>query len=93
VYKTLDALESAGLISQVSTIGELKRYDANGSKHHHLICTRCKRITDLSDEALDAIRPPKVDGFVASEVKVQILGLCAACSGHKTRRTKWQGRI
>ena len=80
VYKALDALERAGLISQVALLHESKRYDGNIDPHHHLICTSCRSIRDITDPQLDAVEPPKgLRGFVATGVKVQILGLCEHC--------------
>jgi Fur family peroxide stress response transcriptional regulator len=83
IYKTLDALRAAGLVAQVSTTGERKRYDANREQHHHLICTRCERILDYTDPELDAIAPPKVEGWTASAVRVQVFGLCSACKRNR----------
>jgi len=81
VYKVLDALSALGVAREVSMISESKRYDANMDRHHHLICTKCKKIIDLHDDGLDAIpRPRRLKGFVAHTMSVQILGVCATCA-------------
>ncbi len=81
IYKALDALVRLGLVRQVDVAGETKRYDANLDRHHHLICTRCKNVTDLYDEGLDTVAPSKrLAGFVARSVSVQVFGLCPACA-------------
>ena len=81
IYKALDALVSLGLAQEVSATGDVKRYDANMSRHHHLMCTGCGAIRDFDDEALDRVSPPRrLGGFVAHAVSVQIAGLCAACA-------------
>lgn len=80
VYKTIESLERAGLVTEVSLAGNAKRYDANREPHHHLVCTRCHRVTDFTDRMLDTIRTPaRVRGFRPTEVKVQILGVCSKC--------------
>lgn len=80
IYKTLDALERAGMVSQVALLNETKRYDANLDPHHHLICTECRRIVDFTDPAFDEIQPPTgLSGFTPLELKVQILGICDGC--------------
>lgn len=80
VYKTIESLELAGLVSEVSLPGNAKRYDANIERHHHLVCTRCHRVTDFIDPALDDIRPAaRLRGFRATEVKIQIIGICSIC--------------
>ncbi len=78
IYKTLDVLEQLGL---VEALGGTKRYDGNHVQHHHLVCTRCKSVTDFYDAKLDALHPPKqqLHGFVPESVTVQIKGLCANC--------------
>ena len=49
IYKTLDALARLGLVSELPAIGNSRRYDANVDLHHHLVCTRCDRVTDYYD--------------------------------------------
>jgi Fur family transcriptional regulator, peroxide stress response regulator len=81
IYKALDALVSLGLAQEVSATGDVKRYDANMTRHHHLVCTGCGAIRDLEDEVLDEIAPPRrLNGFVPQSVSVQISGLCSTCS-------------
>jgi len=80
VYKTLDALEAAGLVAQVALPNQAKRYDGNRAPHHHLICTVCHRIVDFTDPAFDALAPSSpIGGFVAERVEVRVRGRCGAC--------------
>ena len=84
VYKALDTLVALGLVREVDVAGDAKRYDANLDRHHHLICTGCKRVTDVCDEGLDAAAPSKrLAGFVARTISVQVFGLCDACARKK----------
>jgi Fur family peroxide stress response transcriptional regulator len=81
IYKALDALESLGVVAQVSPVGEAKRYDANDSRHHHLVCTRCKKVVDFYDDRFDELKAPRgLAGFVVQALTVQVKGLCAPCS-------------
>src|SRR5262249_51203459 len=57
VYRTLDWLEAHGLIARVQSPGEPARFDANLGAHHHLICTRCRRVVDFTDKRLDTLLP------------------------------------
>ncbi|MFO0984267.1 MAG: Fur family transcriptional regulator [Planctomycetota bacterium] len=85
IYKALDALTELGLVHEVPVKSGIKRYDANLEKHHHLICTRCRKVADVCDPQLDAVAAPKrLAGFVAHTVSVQVHGLCADCA--KPRR-------
>jgi Fur family transcriptional regulator, peroxide stress response regulator len=92
VYKTLAALAALGLVRQVHVAGT-KRYDANLERHHHLVCTRCRKVTDLHDAGLDRIAPPRhLYGFHVEEVSVQVLGRCAGCS-RTTRKSARKGTL
>ena len=91
VYKTLDALESAGLVEQVSRIGDTKRYDANLDPHHHLVCTRCRTVIDvmLPEEHLPSVRTAVTGSagrrFEVTGVHVQFLGICQDCFDEEMR--------
>lgn len=83
VYKTIESLEEAGLVVEVFLPGNARRYDANISPHHHLVCTSCHRVVDFRDDALDTLRPRvRWNGFRPSHVKVQVHGICSSCQ-HK----------
>jgi Fur family peroxide stress response transcriptional regulator len=86
IYKALDALVGLGLVQEVSATGDVKRYDANMGRHHHLLCTVCGAIRDFDDESLDRVAAPRrLGGFVAHTVSVQISGLCATCASRRGR--------
>jgi Fur family peroxide stress response transcriptional regulator len=84
IYKTLDSLEAAGLIEQVSQLSETKRYDGNLAPHHHLVCRVCKAVIDHDDPALDVTLPNALPGFLAEAVRVEVVGVCATCLASAT---------
>ena len=47
VYKTLAALVEKGYLVELNIEADKRRYDPNTEPHHHLICTRCKKILDI----------------------------------------------
>ncbi len=82
VYKTLDTLESIGLIRKVSDLHEAALYDANLDAHHHLVCSRCHQVFDYYADDLAGLPAPGtvVDGrFHVQGCQVQVNGLCADC--------------
>src|SRR5262245_50706486 len=101
IYKTLDALARLGLVSELPAVGNSRRFDANVDLHHHLVCTRCDRVTDYYDPALDRIPlPSRLAGFRARRASVHIHGLCANCataraprrsSARSAQRDRWPG--
>jgi Fur family peroxide stress response transcriptional regulator len=91
VYKTLDTLASVGVVRPVSRLGARGRWDANLGAHHHLICTACGSVSDVTEPALDAAAGPAAraatrHGFSAEGHAVEIFGRCAACRERATRR-------
>jgi Fur family transcriptional regulator, peroxide stress response regulator len=81
IYKSLDALENLGLVQAVEIDSDSRRYDANMSRHHHLVCTQCRNVIDFYDTGLDRVRPSRSPrGFVSQSISVKVLGLCAACA-------------
>jgi Fur family peroxide stress response transcriptional regulator len=82
VYKNLKTFVSAGVLHEVSPLHGSWRLDAKAEPHHHLVCTRCRSITDLDLDVLDPIRlrrklPP---GFRIEKFNVEIRGICKTCS-------------
>ena len=93
VYKTLDTLAAIGAVRPVSRLGARGRWDANLGAHHHLVCTVCGGVTDVSEPALDAAAGPARRaaarrGFAAEGHAVEIFGRCAAC-----RRARSSGSV
>lgn len=81
IYKTLDALARLGLVNELPSTGNSRRYDGNIERHHHLVCERCNRVVDHVDPALDRIRlPRRLPGFTPRHLSISIHGLCAACA-------------
>jgi Fur family peroxide stress response transcriptional regulator len=49
VYKTMQTLESSGLLQRFNTGANVYRYDANVHPHPHFICLNCGRVDDMDD--------------------------------------------
>jgi Fe2+ or Zn2+ uptake regulation protein len=81
VYKNLKTFVDAGILREVSPHHGSLRVDPNLKPHHHLVCRKCKSITDIDAKYLDPVRvrcaPP---GFNIEQFSVDILGLCSKCS-------------
>ena len=81
VYKNIHSFIDAGVLREVSDLHQTNRLDANLERHHHLICTRCKRVADFQDKQLDKVRSSEAEplGFRLEEYRVEVRGLCPAC--------------
>ena len=81
VYRTMNALESAGMVWRVATWKGHARYDANVETHAHFLCETCGRIDDVQGEAAGC--PETVIAGLkgtARRVDLMIRGECEACS-------------
>jgi len=88
IYKTLDALASIGLVRSVAIDTDKRRYDANDSPHHHLVCSSCGSIRDYYSDEFDALVPNSpVRGFVPQNVSVNITGICVGCRRKRKETT------
>jgi Fur family ferric uptake transcriptional regulator len=82
VYRTLGLLSEAGVIDVLSHHGGEQCYRLCGdAHHHHLVCEKCHRVVEV-DECdlggwLDGVA--KRHGFVATDHRVEISGICADC--------------
>jgi Fur family ferric uptake transcriptional regulator len=91
VYRTLDLLIRAGIVTRIYAGDGQYRYEhaAGGEKghHHHLICTSCGRIQDYRDfeeEELELVTKTEAKlsrkfGFEIGGHNIEFLGICATC--------------
>ena len=81
VYKTLEMLAGNDLVSKVTPLHDIVRYDCNKDFHHHLVCIKCKKITDIENDALNHLPiPENIDkNFKIINYKVQFDGICMEC--------------
>ena len=80
VYRTMNALENAGLAWRVATWRGHARYDANVGTHGHFLCEECGRIDDLAAGSIGA----GAVAFAAAKgevrrVEVMLSGACDDC--------------
>jgi Fur family peroxide stress response transcriptional regulator len=88
VFRTLESFVRLGIITKACHPGSSVRYDRRTDRHHHLVCLRCHRVTDIHDARLDALPVPDTRrfGFTVSDFKVQLRGLCRECREQEDKR-------
>lgn len=85
VYRALHALVEQNAVCEIR-VENVARYDAGACPHHHLICRRCGRVTDVPTDALpesvlaNVLSAVDEAGFILDFHPVQFTGLCAACA-------------
>jgi Fur family peroxide stress response transcriptional regulator len=82
VYKNVRTFLDSGMLREVSFHHGSLRVEPNEHEHHHLVCVRCRRITDLHAESLRPVRVKErlPRGFQVTRITVDVLGICAACT-------------
>jgi Fe2+ or Zn2+ uptake regulation protein len=90
VYRNLAVLEHAGVVRRVATDEEFGRYELTEDltgHHHHLICSSCGRVEDVTvpselegslDRTLD--RLAKRAGFAEVDHRLDLIGTCGDCA-------------
>jgi Fur family peroxide stress response transcriptional regulator len=79
VYNVVNDFKESGLIKEVSTQEDSKRYDGNAEPHAHLICKRCGKIEDLPIDTTFIEKATKKTGFKVEEISLNIYGICKDC--------------
>lgn len=83
VYRTLDALEHAGILTHAHLGHGASVYHlADEAAHHHLICSSCGATQAISETELEGFvtQLRQRTGFVADPTHFAMSGLCAACA-------------
>lgn len=81
IYKTIQILEEVGLIQELNLPKDQTRFDPNMAPHAHLICLRCKSISDWTNPLISQIidRASIEAGFIASGQNFDVFGVCRSC--------------
>jgi Fur family ferric uptake transcriptional regulator len=82
VYRTLDALADAGIISRAPFNDQSATYHLTTDVHHHAVCTRCGATINLGAAVLEPLRRRLLrdHGFHADPHHLTIEGCCASCA-------------
>jgi Fur family ferric uptake transcriptional regulator len=88
VFRSLDLLTSLGLIERVDLPDGSHAYVAcqPAEHHHHLVCERCGRSTEVGDLGLSPIlrRVETQTGYRIERHRLELYGLCPACARDAT---------
>ncbi|BAZ97572.1 Zinc uptake regulation protein [bioreactor metagenome] len=81
VYRTLELLENTGCVVKSKMDDRTIYHHADEGHHHHLVCSRCGRRIECSDDMLSSLREDIQSkyGFNPNLSHMVINGLCADC--------------
>jgi Fe2+ or Zn2+ uptake regulation protein len=91
LYRNLSVLEAAGVVRRVVTENEFARFelaeDLTGHHHHHLVCSGCGSVEDVTfpdafeqqlEGALESVAASS--RFTVTAHRLDLVGLCSACA-------------
>jgi Fur family peroxide stress response transcriptional regulator len=81
VYKNIHLFVESGVFSKVSMHHGSLRVEMNDELHHHMVCSKCKAITDIGEKELGLVSKKNrlPGGFLVERYAVDVIGICAKC--------------
>jgi Fur family peroxide stress response transcriptional regulator len=81
VYKNIHLFVESGVFREVSMHHGSLRVEMNDEAHHHMVCSKCKAITDIGEKELGLVskRGKLPGGFLVERYAVDVIGICAKC--------------
>lgn len=82
VYRALEAQVRDGMATRLERSGHVSAYVAcDADHHHHLVCTRCQRVSDLAEDVVGPMLQAvtRRHAFQVDHAALDLYGLCAAC--------------
>lgn len=81
VYKNIHLFVESGVFRKMSLHHGSVRVEMNDEPHHHMVCSKCRTITDIGEKELGLVgkRRQLPGGFVVERYAVDVIGLCATC--------------
>lgn len=88
VFRALDLLLELGVVERLDLPnGEHAYVGCEPAHHHHVVCSRCGRSTEIDDAGLRAVVDDvsRRTGYLVDTHRLELFGLCPACrSGEGT---------
>ena len=82
VFRTLDALEGLRIVERIDLpSGEHAYVGCELAHHHHVVCSRCGRTSEIDDAGLRSVvhEVARRTGYRVDEHRLELFGLCPAC--------------
>ena len=88
VFRTLEALVSAGVARRFEPEGHASTYVAcRPGHHHHLVCTSCGTVAEIGEAYVGPLadQVTRDTGFVIDDARIDFYGRCGSCGGRAVR--------
>ena len=82
IYRNLEQFAKLGIVNKLSFGGERAYFEYSEKHHHHVVCTNCGRVEELSgcsvSTELPSMKKPKSFSKI-SHHSLEFFGLCISC--------------
>jgi Fur family peroxide stress response transcriptional regulator len=82
VYRNMEQMVDAGLLTRLDLGGSSMRYDTNLDEHHHFVCSKCGKVSDVYLEDIqykvDANRS-HLEKAKINSLDLHLQGTCGEC--------------
>lgn len=81
IYNNLRVFKEAGLVRELTYGDSSSKFDANISKHYHVICRECNKIVDFEYPCLEQVEEiaSNETGFIVEQHRMEVYGVCTEC--------------
>ena len=86
VFRTLDVLVELGAVERLDLpTGEHAYVGCEPTHHHHVICSRCGRSTEIEDAGLRSVvqEIERQTGYRVDRHRLELFGVCPACQAEQ----------
>ena len=83
VFRALDLFTELGFVERLELpSGDHAYVPCEPSHHHHVVCSRCGRTTDVDDCGMAAVagEAARRTGYRISSHRLELFGLCPSCA-------------
>jgi Fur family ferric uptake transcriptional regulator len=94
VFRTLEVLAGLGAIERLDLPGGEHAYvGCQPAHHHHVVCSRCGRTSEIRDADLQRVvrHVSRQTGYRIDEHRLELFGLCPACLAGESAATRTDG--
>jgi Fur family transcriptional regulator, ferric uptake regulator len=88
VFRTLDVLAELGAVERLDLpSGEHAYVGCDPAHHHHVVCSRCGRSTEIDDAGLRSVvgDVARQTGYRIDTHRLELFGMCPTCLAETTR--------
>jgi Fur family ferric uptake transcriptional regulator len=82
IFRTLEVLETLGIVERLDLpSGEHAYVACERAHHHHIVCSRCGRTSEIDDAGLRLVvaEITRRSGYRVDKHRLELFGLCPAC--------------